>query len=559
MNGDFKTDITRDTYRKHKNFSRVLMQQGRVQLDADWNEQTDILLHYLRRLTTDIIGPHAGPSDDLGFSIGVYTPPPQKSGGKQSGSKKKGDPKAADQPDTSYKVVIGGGRYYVDGLLCENDDNDGFVYTIEDEQQTATTDGNLLFYLDVWEREVTYLEDDSIREVALNGPDTATRAEIIWQVRAQATIDHPEITPPTADQLKQLGDFVTTLTETVEDNAPDFLNRNPNKPVVGKPYLKARTLPIDEQDATNPCITPPSSQFRGEENQLYRVEVHTSGYGRLDQNQLQQLRSQGRQTEGTGTSKTSGSQTTQYATFKWSRENGSVVFPITGPVSSVGNTPASSVSGGTNTLTVTVANLGRDDSRYTLHINDWVEIVEYEDTLERQPGNLAQVTAVDYITMQVSLAAYNNSTIAFDSDRDPTKQLLLRRWDYQEMDPSDKGATKLDTDGALEIFENHWLALEDGIQVLFHHDIDQKPDSDADDLVPYYRTGNYWLIPARTATGDIEWPQRKNEHKALPPHGPRHHFAPIAFVTLNNGKLTDTKQVIDLRRKINPVWSQIIP
>jgi hypothetical protein len=153
--------------------------------------------------------------------------------------------------------------------------------------------------------------------------------------------------------LQQLGDFVTLLTETLEDNAPDFLNPDHRNPVVGKPYLKARTLPIDKQDATDPCITPPSSQYRGEENQLYRVEVHTSGRGRLDQNQLQQLRSQGRQTGDAGTSKTSGSQT--MATFKWSRENGSVVFPITSPV-----------PGGSNTLTVTVANLGRDDSRYTI-------------------------------------------------------------------------------------------------------------------------------------------------------------------------------------------------
>ncbi|MEO8971079.1 MAG: DUF6519 domain-containing protein, partial [Ktedonobacteraceae bacterium] len=501
-------------------------------------------------------GPHAGPSDDLGFGIGVYTPPPEKSGGKRSGGKKKGEQKAADQTDTSYKVVMEGGRYYVDGLLCENEDDDGFIYTIEDEQQTAATDGNLLFYLDVWEREVTYLEDDSIREVALNGPDTATRAEIIWQVRTQATIKHPEITPPDQQQMQQLDVFVTTLTETLEDNAPDFLNPDPRNPAVGKPYLKARTLPIDEQDATDPCITPPSSQYRGEENQLYRVEVHTGGYGRLDQNQLQQLRSQGRQTGSTGTSKTSGSQATQYATFKWSRENGSVVFPITSPVSSAGNTPTSSASGGTSTLTVTVANLGRDDSRFTLQIDDWVEIVEYEDTLERQPGNLAQVTSVDFTTMQVSLAAYNNGSIAFDSDSDPNRQLLLRRWDHQEMDPSDKGATKLDTDGALEIYENHWLTLEDGVQVLFHHDIDQKPDSDTGDLVPYYRTGDYWLIAARTATGDIEWPMRHKEHEALPPHGVKHHFAPLAYVALSNGQLTDPSQVTDLRRTIIRGWMQ---
>jgi len=52
-----------------RHYSRVLMQQGRVQLDADWNEQTEILLHYLRTLACDIIGPHAGPLGALGFDI----------------------------------------------------------------------------------------------------------------------------------------------------------------------------------------------------------------------------------------------------------------------------------------------------------------------------------------------------------------------------------------------------------------------------------------------------------------------------------------------------------
>ena len=39
MRGDF----SRDTFDPVKHFSRVLQQQGRVQLDADWNEQTAIL------------------------------------------------------------------------------------------------------------------------------------------------------------------------------------------------------------------------------------------------------------------------------------------------------------------------------------------------------------------------------------------------------------------------------------------------------------------------------------------------------------------------------------
>jgi 2-polyprenyl-6-methoxyphenol hydroxylase-like FAD-dependent oxidoreductase len=40
-----------------------------------------------------------------------------------------------------------------------------------------------LVYLDVWERHLTHIEAPSIREVALGGPDTTTRAQIVWQVR----------------------------------------------------------------------------------------------------------------------------------------------------------------------------------------------------------------------------------------------------------------------------------------------------------------------------------------------------------------------------------------
>ena len=63
MKGEFRGDFSRDTFDPNKHFMRVLMQQGRVSLDADWNEQTDILLHYMQTLAKDIIGPSAGPED----------------------------------------------------------------------------------------------------------------------------------------------------------------------------------------------------------------------------------------------------------------------------------------------------------------------------------------------------------------------------------------------------------------------------------------------------------------------------------------------------------------
>ena len=64
MRGDF----SRDTFNPGKHYAGVLMQQGRVQLDADWNEQIAILLRSLETLTKDLIGPYGGPEGNCGFA-----------------------------------------------------------------------------------------------------------------------------------------------------------------------------------------------------------------------------------------------------------------------------------------------------------------------------------------------------------------------------------------------------------------------------------------------------------------------------------------------------------
>jgi hypothetical protein len=67
--------------------------------------------------------------------------------------------------------------------------------------------------------------------------------------------------------------------------------------------------------------------------------------------------------------------------------------------------------------------------------------------------------------------------------------------------------------------------LEDGIQIQFQ-------------VYGTYTRGDFWLIPARTATGDIEG---GNDPRRL--DGVAYHLAPLAFIALNNGKLSP----IDLR------------
>jgi hypothetical protein len=85
--------------------------------------------------------------------------------------------------------------------------------------------------------------------------------------------------------------------------------------------------------------------------------------------------------------------------------------------------------------------------------------------------------------------------------------------------------------------EADWIELENGIQIQFlpHH---------TEHHENRYRTGDYWLIPARVATGNIVWPlaldnagQPKldptNKEIPLPqaPCGIQHHYAPLAILS----------------------------
>jgi hypothetical protein len=71
----------------------------------------------------------------------------------------------------------------------------------------------------------------------------------------------------------------------------------------------------------------------------------------------------------------------------------------------------------------------------------------------------------------------------------------------------------------------------------------QFPQAPKDQQLPTYRTGDYWLIPARTETGDVEWPQEDKTDqsnsqpraKAMLPHGVEHHYAPLAIISLDAG------------------------
>jgi hypothetical protein len=448
-------DVERFSFDPHKHFVRVLEQQGRVTLAAESNEQTAIVLHFLQSLAADTIGPAGTPSD------------PDDNG-------KAGPGFAITLVDES--VVIGKGHYWVDGILCENETADLSVSRQPDYPlRSKRGAGVWLYYLDTWERHISVAEDDTIREVALGGPDSCSRTRQVWQVKARQVELGPE--PARADAEKY-------WTGSHKDWAPG---------------LRARPRLVVEVQAragvNDPCQTPASFGYYGNENQLYRVEIRDGG--------------------GLGDPQVA---ETSPPSFVWSRDNGSVIYPL------------AEIKGAEAVL--------RDpplDCRKQLEEGTVVEIVDDQTSLLGRPGPLVKVVAVDddgddvVVTLSAGVANH------IPSDRHP----YLRRWD---------GAGDADATGqvtGIPIVESTsgsatWFELEDGIRVRFEAAPEPEPS--------VYWTADYWTFAARAATGTVAWPADVNGPQPQEPHGVQHHVALLAAVTITaNGAAPAGNAVQDCR------------
>jgi hypothetical protein len=417
-------DYTRLTFKPRKDHAGVLMQQGRVQLDADFNELVELVDRRFRAETVDVIGPCAVPRETPdGFRIEV----------------------------TGGRLTIGRGRAYVDGLLAENHgaEADGYDPVLGELRGSAPLpyseqpylpepdpphEGTLLAYLDVWEREVTHLEDPGLVEKAI-GIDTSARLQTVWQVK-----------------LARTGPG-TTCDGEVE--GWEELTR----PSAGR--LTTRSVGVPTPD--DPCIVPPAGGYRGTENRLYRVEVHDAG-------------------ELGG------------ATFKWSRDNGSIASVVT------------EIDAARTTLTLVT--VGRDGVE-RIRQGDWVEVTDDRRELAGEPGEMRKVDEVIEEGQQVKLASV---LAAGDFDpSDPERHTRITRWD--------QSGAGVDANGGLITIPAGGpaapIVLEEGVEVAFDTDSGGE-----------FRSGDWWTFAARTADASVE------ELTAEPPRGVHHHYCRLAIVDL---------------------------
>lgn len=220
--------------------------------------------------------------------------------------------------------------------------------------------------------------------------------------------------------------------------------------------------------------TASDSRYRRLENQLYRVEIHDPGkVGR--------------------------------ATFKWSRDNGSVVSLIE---------PSDSLKKHIITIRKSA-----QDAWATSKSGQWIEFLDEERELKGEPGRLARLNRVSGNKIE-----FDGASLVGQAIQKPTK---VRRWDHMTKEASIPTRTE-------------WIELEAGIKVQF----DSKSE---------YKTGDYWLIPARAATNDIEWPNdqaadlNKRQPLAQAALGIDHDYCLLAAVEVADGKFRPLDKEQDYR------------
>lgn len=398
-----------------------------------------------------------------------------------------------DLPDLS----IGGGQYYVDGIRTDATRHSSGVSLVGDVPTEIVGEPAWRYYD----------QPDAFRDP--EKPDDRLPSSFPYLVylkvyeRLISAVEDPAIrevalgaaVPDTAARTKVSWQVLPLTADElrVRGGDSDSLRSafavwaEDQKALKDRLAARAKMPPRVEND---PCLAAPDAAFRGRENQLYRVEIHDGGTLHPSGDSVRQAAS--------------------VPTFVWSRENGSVVFGI------------SSLAGQWATLD----SLGRDD-KLDLDIGDWVEVVDDSYLAHGVPLPLLQVEEIDLPGRRVKLSDVPSENVGTLPSRHP----YLRRWDHTA--PTGRGAPGL-IGGAVAIKEGVWLDLENGVQIFFNP-------------LGTYRTGEYWTIPARIATGDVLWPEDPDGNPMLEhPEGPVWHYAPLAWVS-------GPEQLLDLRMVFAPI------
>jgi hypothetical protein len=161
------SDRARVTYDPARRYHGVVAQQGRVSLEADWNEAQSITGAELAARTLDVVG-RAG-SPDRGYEI-----TPVVDGGNATG----------DLLVHAGTLYVGGQRVHLTLAMRYADQPEWADHAGDPlwRDSAVPQHPHELVYLLTREQEVSAVEDTALRDVALGGPDTTQRLRLLPRV-----------------------------------------------------------------------------------------------------------------------------------------------------------------------------------------------------------------------------------------------------------------------------------------------------------------------------------------------------------------------------------------
>jgi hypothetical protein len=502
MSGDF----SRDTFRPGGSRTFVRMQQGRLLTDADWNEQGDILNEAHRETTADVVGQSGFPEDEPGFAL--------VAAGAGNG------------------IAIMPGEAYVDGirvaapamrLALSRSSGANAATKWQLDRGTRVAVGDLVNLTGQPPVRVSQLFADSNGKQIFQCAAALSANNNVEVQRAPSVDSQPFLPPP---QLPtQAGDYVAYLDVwerpigAIEDpliretafGGPDTAMRD--QLVWQVKFARqadlvaagALTLPATCKSfgpgwtPLGTATAPGAMAARAEAAAAATnpcVLPSTGGYRSLE-NRLYRVEIH------------NGGRTADNAvSIKWSRDN------------CIHRTSYGQIDNGA----ILVDSLGRDDES-ALKTNDWVEVLDETRRLSGKPGFFGQIKDVNGNRVSLLQLLDPDTLLPLVANNLPDTaklpaQGLLCRW---EGGPPQK------------IVPNTWINLENGVQVQF--------------AVGRYSTQDYWTIPARTVTANIEWPRDPAVAGApafVPAMGIRHHYCVLAIAILGGGgawTLTDCRSL----------------
>ena len=240
------SDRARFSYDAKQQYRSVVAQQGRVTLEADWNEAQQILNEEIRAEALDFVGSSGTP--DNGYEVQKVN-------------------------DSSFDFSVSPGTMYVGGIRVFLDGSTSLKYSDQKEAEWLDYEGDPdwvepsaiadsppkqeFIYLHLREQEVSAVEDSALREVALGRPDTTQRLRLIQRIVRLSTDKE---------------DCSSALEAAITTWQTKGLNFNPKT----MRLMSATTLKVEKFNSVSPpdpCDPEARGGYLGAENQLIRVQI----------------------------------------------------------------------------------------------------------------------------------------------------------------------------------------------------------------------------------------------------------------------------------------------